>query len=64
MDIKIALLGSTGSIGTQTVSLARQNKEIKITSLAAYSNVALLERQAREFHVKRARYLTSPPRNC
>jgi len=47
---KIAILGSTGSIGTQTLEVARTNKDLKITALAAGSNVKLLEQQIREFH--------------
>jgi len=46
---KIALLGSTGSIGTQTLEVARE-KGYKITALAARRSVALLEEQIREFH--------------
>ena len=45
---KIALLGSTGSIGTQTVEVARE-KDIQITALAAHSNISLLEKQIRIF---------------
>lgn len=44
----LALLGSTGSIGTQTIEVARE-KNIPITALAAYSNIELLEKQIREF---------------
>ncbi len=44
----LALLGSTGSIGRQTIEVARE-KNIKITALAAYSNIGLLEEQIREF---------------
>lgn len=47
---KIAILGSTGSIGTQTLEVARTNKDLEITALAAGSNVKLLEEQIREFH--------------
>ena len=47
---KIAVLGSTGSIGTQTLDIARKNKDdLKITVLAAGSNVSLIEEQIREF---------------
>lgn len=46
---KIAILGSTGSIGTQTLEVARTNKDLEITALAAGSNVKLLEEQIREF---------------
>ena len=51
---KAAILGSTGSIGTQTLEIARTNKDIKITALAAGSNIALLEEQIREFRPKLA----------
>ena len=47
---KIAILGSTGSIGTQTLEVARANQDLEITALAAASNVKLLEKQIREFH--------------
>jgi len=47
---KIAILGSTGSIGESTIRIARHLKnEIKITALAAKSNIDLLEAQAKEF---------------
>ena len=46
---KIAILGSTGSIGTQTLEVARNNVDLEITALAAGSNIDLLERQIREF---------------
>ena len=36
---KIAILGSTGSIGTQTLEVARENGDLEIVSLAAGSNV-------------------------
>lgn len=45
---KIALLGSTGSIGTQTLEVVRE-KGYKITALAARHNISLLEEQIREF---------------
>lgn len=45
----IAIIGSTGSIGTQTLDIVRANSDLKIVALAAGSNVELLERQAREF---------------
>lgn len=47
---KIAVLGSTGSIGTQTLEVVRGNGDLQVTALAAGSNVELLEAQAREFH--------------
>ncbi len=46
---KIVILGSTGSIGTQTLEIVRYHKDIQVTALAARSNIALLEAQAREF---------------
>ena len=46
---KIAILGSTGSIGTQTLEIARNNGDIQVTALAAGRNVKLLEAQIREF---------------
>ena len=45
----IAVLGSTGSIGTQTLDVARNNEDIRIVALSAGSNIELLEKQAREF---------------
>lgn len=46
---KIAILGSTGSIGTQTLEIVRENKDIEVLGLAAGSNIRLLEEQIREF---------------
>lgn len=46
---KIGILGSTGSIGTQTLEVVRANKDIEVTALAAGSNIELLEQQIREF---------------
>lgn len=45
----IAILGSTGSIGTQTLEVVRNNPELKVTALAAGGNVERLEEQIREF---------------
>ncbi len=45
----IAILGSTGSIGTQTLDVARANGDIKVAALAAGRNIRLLEQQIREF---------------
>ncbi len=47
---KIAILGSTGSIGTQTLEVVRRNPDLTVTALAAGSNVDHLETQIREFH--------------
>ena len=46
---KIAILGSTGSIGTQTLEVVRGNQDIQVMALAAGSNIELLEAQIREF---------------
>lgn len=51
---KIAILGSTGSIGTQTLAVVREQKDIKVTAVAAGSNTVLLEEQIREFKPKLA----------
>lgn len=47
---KIAILGSTGSIGTQTLEVVRENGDIEVLGLAAGNNIQLLEAQIREFH--------------
>lgn len=46
---KIAILGSTGSIGTQTLEVVEYNQDICVTALAAGSNIKLLEEQIRKF---------------
>lgn len=46
----IAILGSTGSIGTQTLEIVRANPELKVAALAAGTSVDLMESQIREFH--------------
>jgi len=46
---KIAILGSTGSIGTQTLDIIRKNPDIKVTALAALKNTNLLIEQIKEF---------------
>lgn len=46
---KIAILGSTGSIGTQTLEVVRENGDIQVLGLAAGNNIKLLEEQIREF---------------
>lgn len=50
----IAILGSTGSIGTQTLEVVEANKDLKVAALSAGSNVKLLEQQIRKFHPKLA----------
>lgn len=47
---KIAILGSTGSIGTQTLEIVRTNRDLEVSAMAAGSNIDLLEAQIREFH--------------
>lgn len=47
---KIAILGSTGSIGTQTLEVVRENGDIEVLGLAARRNIKMLEEQIREFH--------------
>ena len=47
---KIAILGSTGSIGTQTLQVVQEMKDIQIVALAADKNIDLLEQQIRKFH--------------
>lgn len=51
---KIALLGSTGSIGTQTLEIVREQKDIEVVALAAGKNAKLLEAQIREFQPRLA----------
>lgn len=47
---RIAILGSTGSIGTQTLEVVENNQDIQVTALAAGNNIRLLEEQIRKFH--------------
>ncbi len=47
---KISVLGSTGSIGTQTLSVISENPDLEVVALAAKSNTELLEKQIRRFH--------------
>lgn len=47
---KIAILGSTGSIGTQTLEVVRNNPDMEVLAIAAGSNIEMLEEQIREFH--------------
>lgn len=51
---KIAILGSTGSIGTQTLDVARANGDLQILGISAGQNVKKLEEQVREFAPKLA----------
>ena len=45
----ISIIGSTGSIGTQTLDIVRKEKDIRVSALAAGRNIDLLEAQVREF---------------
>ena len=45
----IAILGSTGSIGTQTLEIVRENNDLNVVSIAAKSSINKLEEQVREF---------------
>ncbi len=49
MNKTIAILGSTGSIGTQTLDVVRANPSLRVSALSAGRNVRLLEQQIREF---------------
>lgn len=51
---KIAILGSTGSIGTQTLDVVRANQDIQVLGISAGRNVQKLEEQVREFHPRLA----------
>ena len=51
MQASISLIGSTGSIGTQTLDVARK-LGLRVTALSAHSSVKLLEQQCREFKPK------------
>ncbi|MGN0514743.1 MAG: 1-deoxy-D-xylulose-5-phosphate reductoisomerase [Lachnospiraceae bacterium] len=46
----ISILGSTGSIGTQTLDVVRNNKELNVVALTAGNNIKLLAEQIREFN--------------
>ena len=48
--MKITILGSTGSIGTQTLDIVRNRDDVTVVGLAAGRNIELLEKQIREFH--------------
>lgn len=50
----ISILGSTGSIGTQTLDVVEHNDNIKVCALTAGGNIKLLEEQIRKFKPKMA----------
>ena len=49
---KISILGSTGSIGTQTLDIVRINNDVEVVALSAHKNIDLLEKQIQEFKPK------------
>lgn len=49
---KIAILGSTGSIGTQTLDIVDQKNDLEVVALSAKANITLLEQQVRKYHPK------------
>lgn len=49
---KIALLGSTGSIGTQTLDVVSHDEHIEVVGLSAHRNIDLLEEQIKKYHPK------------
>ena len=51
---KIEILGSTGSIGTQTLDVVERNEDLQVVGIAAGSNIDMLEEQIRRFHPKLA----------
>ncbi|MDE6661871.1 MAG: 1-deoxy-D-xylulose-5-phosphate reductoisomerase [Lachnospiraceae bacterium] len=51
---KISILGSTGSIGTQTLEIVRNNPDLEVVAVAAGTNVDLMEKQIREFRPLKA----------
>ena len=60
----IAILGSTGSIGTQTLEVVRAQQDIKVTALSAGDNIDLLEQQIREFRPALAAVKTEEKAKC
>lgn len=50
MNKRVIILGSTGSIGTQALEVARDNKDIEVVGLAANGSVDMIEAQIREFN--------------
>ena len=49
---KIAIIGSTGSIGTQTLDVAREQGDLEVLALSCGGNITLMEKQMREFSPK------------
>lgn len=62
---KIAILGSTGSIGTQTLDILRKYaNKFKVVSLVAYSNAQKLCEQALEFNPKYTALISEQGNDC
>ena len=53
---KIAILGSTGSIGTQTLDIVSKNDDLQVVGIAAGRNIDLLEKQIRQFSPRLQRW--------
>ena len=49
---RISILGSTGSIGTQTLDIVRANNDLEVVAIAASTSIEALEKQIREFKPK------------
>lgn len=49
---KVSILGSTGSIGTQTLDVIREHKDLEVVGLSCGNNISLVEQQIREFNPK------------
>ena len=45
----ISILGSTGSIGTQTLDIVSKNDDLKVVALSAYGSIKMLEEQIRQY---------------
>ena len=52
MTKKVVILGSTGSIGTQTLDVIKQHEEMEVVGLTAHSRIDLLEEQIKQFKPK------------
>lgn len=49
---KVSILGSTGSIGTQTLDIIRENDDLELVAMSCGKNIQLFEKQIREFKPK------------
>ena len=57
--MKISILGSTGSIGTQTLEVVDEQRDIKVVAMSCGSNLKLLEKQIRKYHPKDGTLITA-----